>query len=218
MALIWCPECHNGVSTDAETCPHCGFPIKNLTNNDIENIHKEKRGRSKTSWIIIVLMLTLVPYLIWNIKNDENKSVQQESTVIEEIPIEYPTDVMVMTMDEIEKGCPNNLDDAIYLDKYVQFTGEIIRLESYTTLEIDRLTLEKKEVLKWIVGFSNIPDDDDYTTWGINITCHVEIPEEYAKLQNYKIGDTITITGKCFHAHMMSVIFENCFINYNISE
>ena len=215
MALIWCPECHNGVSTDAETCPHCGFPIKNLTNNDIENIHREKRGRSKTSWIIIVLMLTLVPYLIWNIKNDENKSVQQESTVIEEIPIEYPTDVMVMTMDEIEEGCPDNyIDDTIYMDKYVQFSGEITKLKQSTTSELNGSELIEKEY--WIVGFEKEPNDN--STLQMHITCSVKIPEEYAKLQNYKIGDTITITGKCYHALMKSVMFENCFINYNIPE
>ena len=215
MALIWCPECHNGVSTDAETCPHCGFPIKNLTNNDIENIHREKRGRSKTSWIIIVLMLTLVPYLIWNIKNDENKSVQQESTVIEEIPIEYPTDVIVMTMDEIEEGCPDNyIDDTIYMNKYVQFSGEITKLKQSTTSELNGSELIEKEY--WIVGFEKEPNDN--SALQMHITCSVKIPEEYAKLQNYKIGDTITITGKCYHALMKSVMFENCFINYNISE
>lgn len=215
MALIWCPECHNGVSTDAENCPHCGFPIKNLTNNDIENMHKEKRGRSKTSWIIIVLMLTLVPYLIWNIKNDENKSVQQESTVIEEIPIEYPTDVIVMTMDEIEEGCPDNyIDDTIYMDKYVQFSGEITKLKQSATSELNGSELIEKEY--WIVGFEKEPNDN--SALQMHITCSVKIPEEYAKLQNYKIGDTITITGKCYHALMKSVMFENCFINYNIPE
>lgn len=29
MALIKCPECGREISTLAETCPHCGYPIKN---------------------------------------------------------------------------------------------------------------------------------------------------------------------------------------------
>lgn len=29
MALIKCPECGQDVSTAAETCPHCGYPLKN---------------------------------------------------------------------------------------------------------------------------------------------------------------------------------------------
>ena len=28
MALIKCPECNKEVSTNAETCPHCGNPLK----------------------------------------------------------------------------------------------------------------------------------------------------------------------------------------------
>lgn len=31
MSLINCPECQLPVSTAAETCPHCGFPLKNHT-------------------------------------------------------------------------------------------------------------------------------------------------------------------------------------------
>jgi hypothetical protein len=27
MSLIKCPECNNGVSDSAESCPHCGHPI-----------------------------------------------------------------------------------------------------------------------------------------------------------------------------------------------
>lgn len=28
MALQNCPECNNNVSTQAESCPHCGHPIR----------------------------------------------------------------------------------------------------------------------------------------------------------------------------------------------
>ncbi|MGN1066885.1 MAG: zinc ribbon domain-containing protein [Candidatus Fimimonas sp.] len=28
MALTTCPECNNSVSTEAKTCPHCGYPLK----------------------------------------------------------------------------------------------------------------------------------------------------------------------------------------------
>ena len=66
MALIWCPECHNGVSTDAETCPHCGYPIKNLTDNDLENIHKEKKRRARKSWLIILLALAIITIYVCN--------------------------------------------------------------------------------------------------------------------------------------------------------
>lgn len=30
MALVFCPECNKKISEHAETCPDCGFPIKNF--------------------------------------------------------------------------------------------------------------------------------------------------------------------------------------------
>lgn len=38
MALIKCPECSREVSDQADSCPHCGFPIKKQSHKDIENI------------------------------------------------------------------------------------------------------------------------------------------------------------------------------------
>lgn len=38
MALIKCPECSREVSEQANSCPHCGFPIKKQSHKDIENI------------------------------------------------------------------------------------------------------------------------------------------------------------------------------------
>ena len=220
MALINCPECWNKVSAGAETCPHCGFPIKDLTNKDIENIQKYKKRRARKSCLIILLIFVLICWFTLSKEAEkESQSIQEstaiEETIIEETPIEYPTDVMVMTMDEIEEGCPDNyIDDTIYMDKYVQFSGEITKLKQSTTSELNGSELIEKEY--WIVGFEKEPNDN--STLQMHITCSVKIPEEYAKLQNYKIGDTITITGKCYHALMKSVMFENCFINYNISE
>ena len=28
MALIQCPECEKQISSNAESCPHCGYPMK----------------------------------------------------------------------------------------------------------------------------------------------------------------------------------------------
>ena len=50
MALIKCPECGKEVSTAAETCPHCGYPInKNepVKEKQVENYPKPK----DSSWI-----------------------------------------------------------------------------------------------------------------------------------------------------------------------
>lgn len=45
MALIKCPECEKEISTYAETCPHCGYPIKKnelVKENAVENFPKPK--------------------------------------------------------------------------------------------------------------------------------------------------------------------------------
>ena len=34
MALIKCPECNREISDKAESCPHCGYPITRLKNNN----------------------------------------------------------------------------------------------------------------------------------------------------------------------------------------
>ena len=34
MALINCPECNNQISDKAKCCPHCGFPIDNISKKE----------------------------------------------------------------------------------------------------------------------------------------------------------------------------------------
>lgn len=34
MALIKCPECLKNVSSEAQSCPHCGYPIIDYVNSD----------------------------------------------------------------------------------------------------------------------------------------------------------------------------------------
>lgn len=41
MALIQCPECNNSVSSSAESCPHCGYPIKKYCENKTLEDYKE---------------------------------------------------------------------------------------------------------------------------------------------------------------------------------
>ena len=86
MALIKCPECANGVSTEAMACPQCGFPITQQNNNINEKkiIPKGKvRCRNCASIVkpqsmnagcgsiiiaILLLCLGIIPgiiYIIW---------------------------------------------------------------------------------------------------------------------------------------------------------
>lgn len=56
MALIKCPECGEQVSDKADVCIHCGYPLKNITENnqqeafneENENIHNEKINSENT--------------------------------------------------------------------------------------------------------------------------------------------------------------------------
>jgi len=45
MTLILCPECHNGISDQADRCPHCGYLLKPMGNFYSEE--KQKSGFEK---------------------------------------------------------------------------------------------------------------------------------------------------------------------------
>ena len=42
MSLIKCPECKNDVSTQADVCPHCGFPIAKYIDKKIDKLLQEQ--------------------------------------------------------------------------------------------------------------------------------------------------------------------------------
>lgn len=53
MALIKCPECEKEISTYAETCPHCGYPIKKnepAKEKAVENFPKPKDSLWINKW------------------------------------------------------------------------------------------------------------------------------------------------------------------------
>lgn len=43
MSLYQCPECHNQVSTNAETCPYCGNLLKKAQNTPIQYENKTEK-------------------------------------------------------------------------------------------------------------------------------------------------------------------------------
>lgn len=80
MALIKCPECSKDVSTAADTCPHCGYPIRRSQENvikeeknevfpepkDISWIEKWKKKAKKEKLIwLIPLIVSLIPLIIF---------------------------------------------------------------------------------------------------------------------------------------------------------
>lgn len=77
MALIKCPECGKEVSTAAEACPHCGYPIKKNEpvkekqvenypkpmNSDWIDAWKSKARKTRITWTILFLV-SLIGLLI----------------------------------------------------------------------------------------------------------------------------------------------------------
>lgn len=59
MALIECTECHKEISSKAETCPHCGNPIKV---NAIEALNKESFG-TQLKVVSFYFGLILMPFI-----------------------------------------------------------------------------------------------------------------------------------------------------------
>lgn len=80
MALIKCPECDGKVSSEANACPHCGYPIEN---NIIKNTQDNNAKRIKTSYkikenkvkiiigIILIFIVIILAMTINKIKQNE---------------------------------------------------------------------------------------------------------------------------------------------------
>ena len=68
MALIKCPECGKDVSSEAESCPYCGYPIKTAvlketttkSASDSERNEKEGKGSGCLGTFIAVLICVLL--------------------------------------------------------------------------------------------------------------------------------------------------------------
>lgn len=77
MALIKCPECGEDISTAADVCPHCGFPLKKKTETKIEpkddfpkpissswiNEWKNKTRKTKEIWTWLFI-LSIIGFVI----------------------------------------------------------------------------------------------------------------------------------------------------------
>lgn len=81
MALIRCPECHNDVSDQAPTCPHCGCPIKKETyystmeKNTIRQVNSELKGKHMFGivcgfFIVLIGVLCFVAILFKDVQQN----------------------------------------------------------------------------------------------------------------------------------------------------
>lgn len=51
MALIQCPECGKEISDQAESCPHCGNPLRPVV---IESTSKKWKTATVIAWIVFL--------------------------------------------------------------------------------------------------------------------------------------------------------------------
>lgn len=59
IILIRCPACDKGVSNKANSCPHCGHPLKNSTGVYINNA---KRGKGKKLVGLLLFILSIMMF------------------------------------------------------------------------------------------------------------------------------------------------------------
>ena len=94
MALIQCPECGKEVSDHAETCVHCGYPIKNSPEKEESSVEiqetkvqKERKPVNKRKlWIIVtavILSVVLIGLGVYSIL--ENKKYSRNFSAVIDI-------------------------------------------------------------------------------------------------------------------------------------
>ena len=59
MALIKCPECNKEISSEAISCPHCGFPLDDVIKPNEEELVIEPLLERKKSSIVVSIFLFL---------------------------------------------------------------------------------------------------------------------------------------------------------------
>lgn len=70
MALIHCPECQQNVSTQATSCPNCGYPLRpqfdSLRNDPdlVRLVERERRRRALAPVSIALAVILLLMSLI----------------------------------------------------------------------------------------------------------------------------------------------------------
>jgi len=57
MSLTNCPECQEPISSEAQNCPHCGFPLQQYT---VQKIEKTERAYSVYGWGTFIYFLIMV--------------------------------------------------------------------------------------------------------------------------------------------------------------
>ena len=62
MALINCPECNAKISDQADSCPKCGYELKNRNTNSNSNTPK---GKMDYKYLVLVVIAVVVAFLLF---------------------------------------------------------------------------------------------------------------------------------------------------------
>ena len=64
MPLISCPECKKDVSTEADSCPHCGHPIKQKSQENQQSQTGQTTAKKKSMNPLLLIILVIVGFSI----------------------------------------------------------------------------------------------------------------------------------------------------------
>lgn len=81
MALFNCPECGRRISDRAETCPHCGYPIKNEQVADTHNNSKPLSNEDSkiNPWLISLPIVAIIAVVVGILSYSSSSSTQIHS-------------------------------------------------------------------------------------------------------------------------------------------
>lgn len=83
MALIKCPECEANISSKAENCPHCGFPIKKkqLVVKKQEGCFMQTLNLGCLS-VVVIFLLIMLSYAASSFLTSKTKPKNETKNII----------------------------------------------------------------------------------------------------------------------------------------
>jgi hypothetical protein len=89
--LIKCPECNKEISSDAISCPTCGYPLKKTGAAPFPR-PTHRTNKRFWLWSIIALIVIIIGFKVaQEIKNNSRQNSKSESAIKEEVTLKPPS-------------------------------------------------------------------------------------------------------------------------------